>query len=109
MIPTPFDITFKILEYDFTKDLLVVQCWSSILKYEMDHYQSLNLGCQWFTLNDNIKDQITERCKNIIEQRYLQEQVDEFIKNNTNISMTKTFSHLNLKNKETLNTKIKFL
>jgi hypothetical protein len=100
-----YDVTFKIINFNIKKDILVVKCWSPILKRDIDYYNETNIGCQWFEFNKDYKKQIIEKCKSIIEQYYLQEQLEDFLNSNINIPITGT----NIAVNEFKNTEIKFI
>jgi len=73
MLFKSFDITFKVVEFNLDKDLLVVQFHSSILKTPMGTYPEINLGTKIINFEENVEEQIVRQCRGLILEAYEKE------------------------------------
>jgi hypothetical protein len=73
MLFKSFDITFKIVEFNLDKDLLVVQFHSSILKNPMGTYPEINLSTKIINFEENVEEQIIRQCRGLILEVYEKE------------------------------------
>jgi hypothetical protein len=73
MLLQSFDVTFKIVEFNLDKDLLVIQFHSSILRDLMGTYSEINIGTKTIDFEKNVEEQIVEQCKGLILEVYEKE------------------------------------
>lgn len=74
--PQTFDITFKIIEFDQERDILVVQCHSSVLKNPPEFYPEINIGTRRINFEGDVKEQIMYQCHGLISEWYRNENKD---------------------------------
>jgi hypothetical protein len=73
MLLKSFDVTFRIVEFNLDKDLLVIQFHSNILKNPIGTYPEINIGAKTINFERNVEEQIIEQCRGLILEAYNRE------------------------------------